>query len=83
MTDTNPQEVVAAAMQPLEEFEVPPALRTSIDRQGQTLLALAANLLRAGMDESQVRAVIDQACASYRDELIAAILALRERVEPS
>ncbi|AMY68784.1 hypothetical protein [Frigidibacter mobilis] len=81
MTSTDPQQVVAAAMQPLVEVDVPPALRASIERQGQTLLVLAVNLLHAGLDEQQVRSVVDQAFASYRDELIAAILALRARDE--
>lgn len=81
MTETRPQEVVAAAMQPLEEFDVPPALRSSIERHGQALLALAVNLVRAGLDEQEVRTIVDQACASYRDELVEAILALRESDE--
>lgn len=81
MTEIHPAEVVAAAMQPFSEFDVPPALRASIERQGQILLQLTANLLRAGLEEQQVRSVVDQACSSYRDELIAAILALREHDE--
>ncbi|PZX47052.1 hypothetical protein LX76_04530 [Cereibacter changlensis] len=41
-------------------------------------MSLATSLLNSGMDEQQVRDVVDKACASYRDELIAAILALRK-----
>lgn len=81
MTKTLPQDVVSAAMQPLSDVEIPPALRASIDRQGQTLLALAVNLVNAGLDEQQVRSIVHQACVSYRDELIAAIMALRMRDE--
>jgi hypothetical protein len=64
-------------MQPMAEFDVPPVLRASIERQGQGLLALASSLLNSGMDEEHVRSVVAQACESYRDELISAILALR------
>lgn len=78
VTRTDPQDVVNAALQPLAEIDVPPALRSSIERQGQGLLSLAASLLNGGMDEQQVRSVVDKACVSYRDELVAAILALRK-----
>ncbi|GGH59310.1 hypothetical protein GVY41_15215 [Frigidibacter albus] len=81
MTETYSQEVVAAAMQPLAEFDVPPALQASIERHGQALLTLAVSLARAGLPEPEIRTIVDQACASYRDELIAAILALREHDE--
>ena len=77
MTKPCPQKVVDAAMQPLAAFDVPPILQASIERQGQGLLTLATSLLNTGMDEEHVRSVVDQACASYRDELIATILALR------
>lgn len=77
MSNPYPQDVVDAAMQPLSEFDVPPVLQASIERQGQGLLTLASSLLNRGMDEEHVRSVVEQACASYRDELIAAILALR------
>lgn len=72
-----PQDVVDAAMQPLAEFDVPPVLQASIERQGQGLLTLASSLLNSGMDEEHVRSVVEQAFESYRDELITAILALR------
>ena len=77
MTKPLPQDAVDAAMQPMAEFDVPPVLRASIERQGQGLLALASSLLNSGMDEEHVRSVVAQACESYRDELISAILALR------
>lgn len=77
MTKPHPQVVVDAAMQPLAGFDVPPALHASIERQSEGLLALASSLLNSGMSEQQVRVVVDQAFASYRDELTAAILALR------
>lgn len=79
MIDDYPETVVAAAMQPVEDLDVPPALRASIERQSQALLGLASSLLQGGLDEQHVRSVVDQACASYREELIAAILALREQ----
>lgn len=64
-------------MQPLADFDVPLVLRASIERQGQGLLTLASSLLNSGMGEEHVRSVVEQACASYRDELISAILTLR------
>lgn len=78
MSRADPQEVVSAALKPLEGIDIPPALRSSIERQGRGLMSLATSLLNSGMDEQQVRDVVDKACASYRDELIAAILALRK-----
>lgn len=78
MTQTSPHEVVEAAMQPLAEVDVPPPLRASIERQGQALLSLAVSLINNGMHEQEVRAIVDKVCTSYRDELVAAILALRE-----
>lgn len=81
MAQIDAENVVVAAMQPLADLDVPLVLRTSIERQSQNLLGLAATLLQTGMGEQQVRAVIDQACSSYRDELTSAILALRKRHE--
>ncbi len=79
MPDGQAESVVMAVMQPLADIDVPLPLRASIERQSRTLMGLAAGLLHSGMDEGQVRLVIDQACASYRDELTSAILALRKR----
>ena len=81
MAQIDAEHVVVAAMQPLVDLDVPLVLRTSIERQSQNLLGLAATLLQTGMGEQQVRAVIDQACSSYRDELTSAILALKKRHE--
>ena len=81
MTGSCSEHVVADAMQPIIDLDVPSALRESIERQSRNLMALASSLLTAGMDEQRVRAVIGQACASYRDELITTILTLRERYE--
>ena len=72
-----PQAVVDSVMHPFAEIDVPPALRANIEKQGQGLLSLASNLMQSGMSEEQVRSVVDKAFASYRDELVAAILALR------
>jgi hypothetical protein len=79
MTQSNPMTVVAAVMQPVADLDVPPVLRASIERQSQTLLGLASSLLQGGVDEKRVRSVVDQAFESYREELIAAILALGEQ----
>ena len=81
MSDTYPEEVVADAMQPIIALEVPPVLRASIDRHGNYLMELVISLLDAGLDDRQVRSVIDEACLSYRDELITAIFELRGRHE--
>ena len=68
---------VADAMRPIIDLDVPSVLRESIERQSRNLMGLASSLLHAGMDEQRVRTIIDQACSSYRDELVAAILGLR------
>ena len=81
MTENYSKHVVADAMQPIIDLDVPSALRESIERQSRNLMALASSLLTAGMDEQRVRTVIGQACASYRDELVTTILTLRERYE--
>ena len=81
MVGSLPENVVAAAMQPIAEFDVPQVLRANIQRQSEKLMGLAIALLDSGMDESQVRSIVDHACASYRDELTATILALREQNE--
>lgn len=81
MTDIHPQRIVAATMQPMLDFDIPPVLRASIERQSMNLMGLASSLLHAGMAEQQVRTIIDEACSSYRDELVSTILALRENHE--
>lgn len=81
MSNTYPEEVIADAMQPIIALEVPPVLRESIQRHGNNLMELAISLLDAGMDEQHTRSVIDEACTSYRDELISAIFELRARHE--
>lgn len=81
MAKTRPEALVAAAMQPVTVLEIPQVLQASIERQSRALMGLATSLLHAGMDDQQVRVVIDQAYTSYRDELTAAILALREHHE--
>ena len=82
MAETNFRVVVETAMQPLIGLEIPPVLRTSIERQSHSLMGLASSLLHSGMGEEQVRTIIGQACESYRDELISAILKLRGCYEP-
>lgn len=82
MTEQHFEHVVADAMHPIIDLDVPSILKESIERQSRNLMGLASSLLHAGMDEQKVRAVIDQACSSYRDELVAAILGLREQYEP-
>lgn len=79
MMEKHFEHVVGDAMQPINDLDVPSVLRESIERQSQTLMGLASNLMQAGMGEEVVRTVIGQACASYRDELVTAILALREQ----
>ena len=81
MTDPCHEIVVADAMQPINDLDVPDVLRSSIERHTRNLLGLATSLLNAGMNEQEVRTVIGQATSSYRDELISAILELRERHE--
>ena len=81
MVGTVPENVVAAAMQPITDSHVPSVLRANIQRQSEKLMELAITLLDSGMDEHQVRSVVDHACSSYRDELTATILALRDHHE--
>lgn len=78
MTELSSQDLIDQAIKPITDLDVPPVLRASIERQSRNLMGLASSLLHAGMADDQVRAVIDQACCSYRDELVAAILGLRE-----
>ena len=78
MSEINPEAVIAAAIKPISDLDIPPVLRASIERQSRSLMGLASSLLHAGMDEQGVRTIINQACCSYRDELVSAILALRE-----
>lgn len=78
MADADPEIIVAAALQPMVEADIPPVLRASIERQIRSLVGLAASLLSSGIDEQTVRDVIEKASASYRDELIAATLELRK-----
>ncbi len=81
MVGTLPENVVAAVMQPITDSDVPPVLRANIERQSEKLMGLAITLLDSGMDEHQVRSIVDHACSSYRDELTATILALRDQNE--
>ena len=77
VTISHPENVVALAMQPITSMVVPDTLRASIERQGRNLMELAIGLLHAGMDEARVRTVINQASASYREELICTIISLK------
>ncbi|MDR7127168.1 hypothetical protein [Pseudotabrizicola sp. 4114] len=81
MVETLSENVVAAAMQPITDSHVPTVLRANIQRQSEKLMGLAITLLESGMDEQQVRSIVDLACSSYRDELTATILALRDHHE--
>ena len=78
MANSNVENAIVTAMQPLVDLDVPPVLRSSIEHQSRILMGLATSLLQSGMAESQVRDVIDRACTLYRDELVSAILALRK-----
>jgi len=77
MAESYPEDIVTCAMQPIIDLDIPLVLRSSIERHGRDLMELAVGLLNAGMDEQHIRPVIKQACSSYRDELISAILGLR------
>jgi hypothetical protein len=72
-----PEDVVLHAMRPIVSLEVPEVLRTNIERQARTLMELTTNLLYVGMDEHEVTCVINQACGSFRAELVSAIISLR------
>ena len=78
MTESYPQSVVADAMQPITALDVPLALRSSIERHGRNLMELASGLLQAGLDEQHIATVVTEVCSSYQNELIFAILGLRE-----
>jgi hypothetical protein len=78
MSEYYSKDLIADAIKPIRDLDVPLVLRSSIDRQSETLLGLASSLLHAGMNAEGVRDVIDKACCSYRDELVSAILFLRE-----
>ncbi len=82
MTDATSKEIVEAVMKPRPDVEIPMQLRASIERQNQSLMRLASSLIKSGMDEENVRTVIERAHSSFRDELISVILELRERHEP-
>lgn len=68
---------VEMAMKPIADMKVPESLRASVDKQNQILLDLALSMVNAGLSEQQVRSTIETACASYRDELITTVLAIR------
>lgn len=77
MLKSYPDNLALPALQPIAMLAVPEALRSSIERQGRNLMELALGLLKAGMDEVQVTAVINQASASYCEELISTIVSLQ------
>lgn len=76
-----PEKIVADSMESISACDAPPALRASIERQSRSLMELASSLMHVGMDEQQVRSIVDRACASYRDELISTILTLKNNHE--
>ncbi|KAA2315502.1 hypothetical protein DL237_02970 [Pseudooceanicola sediminis] len=77
MSHLDQGKTVERAMQPIADLDVPKRLRASVDKQNQILLDLAISLVQAGLPEDQVRSIIDAACASYRDELVSTIPAIR------
>lgn len=72
---------MTVTMQLISDFDVPPVLRSNIERHSEKLMGLVATLLSAAVDEQQVRSRVDHACSSFRDDLTATILALRVRHE--
>ena len=78
MAKAQPENLVEAVMQSVSDDQTPPVLRANIERQSQRLLGLATSLFQSGIDEEKVRSIIEKAYASYRDELIGAILELRK-----
>jgi hypothetical protein len=66
---------VEAAMGPLI---APSELQDKIEQHRTHVLALAAAVLASGQDVTFVRGLVDSALRSYRDELVNAIMALRE-----
>lgn len=77
MPHANQGKTVEQAMKPIADLDIPDRLRASVAKQNQILLDLAVSLVRAGLAEDEVRTIIDAACTSYREELIATILAMR------
>lgn len=78
MPNSQPKDLVATVMLPIADDLTPPILQASIERQSLSLMGLATSLFQSGMEEEKVRAVIEKAYSSYRDELITVILALRK-----
>ncbi|MCR9222291.1 MAG: hypothetical protein NXI21_18875 [Alphaproteobacteria bacterium] len=76
--DEDPLRLAAQAVEPLQQMDVPPALQESIARHQSHLASLAASLLAAGCEKDMVVTSVETAFASYKEELIAAILALKE-----
>ncbi len=66
---------VEAAMGPLR---APSGLQDKIEQHRKHVLALADAVLASGQDVVFVQQVVDGALRSYRDELVEAIMALRE-----
>jgi hypothetical protein len=77
MSEAFPEDVVSDVMKPVFDLQLPQVLQVTLARQSRDLTGLASSLLHAGMNEEQVRAVIGEACAVYRDELLPALRAFR------
>ncbi|TFH63905.1 MAG: hypothetical protein E4G91_07460 [Candidatus Zixiibacteriota bacterium] len=81
MSESRSARIVANAVNELQRTEAPEALKESIARHQENLICLAESLLSAGVDEASVEESINQLFESYKAELRATILELRQEIE--
>ena len=62
---------------PYAGFEIPAALVPSLDRHRENLTRFIVSLQALGFDERQIESSVSVIVASYKEELISAIRAMR------
>lgn len=72
------EEIVASAAADIGQMDIPGILQSRIARQNAHLVELASNLIASGMDEVSIKSVIGGAMASYEQELVQTIIALKK-----
>jgi hypothetical protein len=78
MSVTVAESLVSGAEEAMGPLQAPSQLQDRIDEHRQHVLSLAATVLVSGRDVTFVRRLVDGVLLSYREELVKAIMALRE-----
>lgn len=71
--------IALEAARALDGIAVPDVLEQTLDRHHQSIAGLAASLLDAGVPRAAVERAVGQAVASFKDELVTTVLALKEQ----